>query len=186
MVPSERSSGGRERRGAITKAGNARLRRVLIEAAHHHRHQPRLSVRQRARARDADPSAQEIAWKAQNRRIACTAGPRGCWPRPSPRARSSAPSRASSSASSGPSPARPRSRARRLPNRQERRSARPPERRTDTSPRVQRDGGVRGRGGHGRRTLDSVMWFRPTSPVRGSSRRIMSMRRASLDPRISA
>jgi transposase len=67
MVPSERSSGGRERRGAITKAGNARLRRVLIEAAHHYRHQPRLSVRQRAPARDADPRAMEIAWKAQSR-----------------------------------------------------------------------------------------------------------------------
>jgi transposase len=67
MVPSERSSGGGERRGAITKASNARLRRVLIEAAHHYRHQPRLSVRQRARARDADPRAMEIAWKAQSR-----------------------------------------------------------------------------------------------------------------------
>jgi transposase len=67
MVPSERSSGPRERRGAITKAGNSRLRRVLIEAAHHYRHQPRLSNRQRALQRDLDPRVLEIAWKAQLR-----------------------------------------------------------------------------------------------------------------------
>jgi transposase len=67
MVPSERSSGQRERRGAITKAGNSRLRRVLIEAAHHYRHQPRLSKRQRALQRDLDPRVLEIAWKAQPR-----------------------------------------------------------------------------------------------------------------------
>ena len=67
MVPSERSSGPRERRGAITKAGNSRLRRVLIEAAHHYRHPPRLSNRQRALQRDLDPRVLEIAWKAQLR-----------------------------------------------------------------------------------------------------------------------
>ena len=67
MVPSERSSGARERRGGITKAGNSRLRRVLIEAAHHYRHQPRLSNRQRALQRDLDPRVLEIAWKAQLR-----------------------------------------------------------------------------------------------------------------------
>jgi hypothetical protein len=65
MVPSERSSGPRERRGAITKAGNGRLRRVPIEAAHHYRHQPRLSNRQRALRQDLDPRVLEIAWKAQ-------------------------------------------------------------------------------------------------------------------------
>jgi len=67
MVPSERSSGARERRGAITKAGNSRLRRVLIEAAHHYRHQPRLSTRQRALQRDLTPAVAETAWKAQQR-----------------------------------------------------------------------------------------------------------------------
>ena len=67
MVPSERSSGTRERRGAITKAGNSRLRRVLIEAAHHYRHQPRLSVRQRALQRDLSPAVAETSWKAQLR-----------------------------------------------------------------------------------------------------------------------
>ena len=67
MVPPERSSGPRERRGAITKAGNGRLRRVLIEAAHHDRHQPRLSNRQRALQQDLDPRVLEIACKAQLR-----------------------------------------------------------------------------------------------------------------------
>lgn len=67
IVPSERSSGLRERRGAITKAGNSHLRRVLIEAAHHYRHQPRLSSRQRALQRDLDPRVVEIACKAQLR-----------------------------------------------------------------------------------------------------------------------
>lgn len=38
LVPSERSSGGRERRGGITKTGNAHVRRVLLEAAWHYRH----------------------------------------------------------------------------------------------------------------------------------------------------
>ena len=42
FVPSEHSSGGRTRRGSITKSGNAHLRRILIESAWHYRHQPSL------------------------------------------------------------------------------------------------------------------------------------------------
>ena len=38
LVSSERSTGEHERRGKITKAGNAHLRRVLVEAAWHYRH----------------------------------------------------------------------------------------------------------------------------------------------------
>jgi transposase len=67
MVPSERSSGPRERRGAITKAGNSRLRRVLVESAHHYRHAPRLSTRQRALQRELSPALAELSWKAQLR-----------------------------------------------------------------------------------------------------------------------
>lgn len=67
MVPSERSSGARARRGAITKAGNGRLRRVLIEAAHHYRHSPRLSTRQRALQREITPALAELSWNAQLR-----------------------------------------------------------------------------------------------------------------------
>lgn len=38
LVPSEHSSGQKSHRGAITKAGNGHVRRVLIEAAWHYRH----------------------------------------------------------------------------------------------------------------------------------------------------
>ena len=40
LVPSEHSSGTTRARGAITKTGNAHLRRVLVEAAWHYRHHP--------------------------------------------------------------------------------------------------------------------------------------------------
>lgn len=42
LVPSEHSSGERRRQGAITKAGNAHLRRVLVEAAWHARRRPNV------------------------------------------------------------------------------------------------------------------------------------------------
>ena len=52
LVPSERSTGDQVRRGGITKAGNPRARRVLIEGAWTYRFPPRVSrplgVRQRA------------------------------------------------------------------------------------------------------------------------------------------
>jgi transposase len=43
MVPSEHSSGSRTRRGAMTKSGNAHLRRVVIESGWHYRHKPVVS-----------------------------------------------------------------------------------------------------------------------------------------------
>jgi len=44
LTPSENSSGERRRQGGITKTGNAHARRLLVEAAWHHRRPPRLSV----------------------------------------------------------------------------------------------------------------------------------------------
>src|SRR3954447_21009185 len=44
LTPSENSSGERRRQGAITKAGNSHVRRLLVEAAWHQRRPPRLSV----------------------------------------------------------------------------------------------------------------------------------------------
>ena len=67
MVPSESSSGGRRWQGSITKTGNSHLRRVLIEAAWHYRHQPRLSNRQRALHKRLHPSVLEASWNAQLR-----------------------------------------------------------------------------------------------------------------------
>ncbi|MBN2627446.1 MAG: transposase [Spirochaetales bacterium] len=45
LVPSESSSGGSRRLGSITKAGNSRLRKLLIEASWHYRYLYRLSKR---------------------------------------------------------------------------------------------------------------------------------------------
>jgi transposase len=43
LVPTEHSSGSREVKGSITKAGNSHVRRLLIEAAWHHRYKPRVT-----------------------------------------------------------------------------------------------------------------------------------------------
>ena len=50
LVPSEHSSGTKQARGAITKTGNAHLRRVLVEAAWHYRHRPFVGRRPAASA----------------------------------------------------------------------------------------------------------------------------------------
>lgn len=67
MVPSEHSSGPRSRRGAITKTGNSHLRRVLVEAAWHYRHRPRLSQRQKELQMALAPKVAAAAWRAQER-----------------------------------------------------------------------------------------------------------------------
>ncbi len=67
LVPSEYSSGQERHRGHITKAGPKEARRLLIEAAWHYRHAPRLSTRQtKARAEIPDRVAAR-AWQAQVR-----------------------------------------------------------------------------------------------------------------------
>jgi transposase len=48
-VASEHSSGERTRRGGITKAGNAHLRRVIVEAAWAYRHRPAVGTALRKR-----------------------------------------------------------------------------------------------------------------------------------------
>jgi transposase len=67
MVPSEHSSGRRVCRGSITKTGNGHLRRVVIEAAWHYRHQPVVSEALRQRQREIPAPACAIAWNAQQR-----------------------------------------------------------------------------------------------------------------------
>src|SRR5262245_3160431 len=49
LVPSEYSSGPRQQRGGITRTGNRHVRRLLIEAAWHYRHKPRVSEKLAAR-----------------------------------------------------------------------------------------------------------------------------------------
>jgi transposase len=43
LVPSEQSSGETQHRGPITKTGNGHVRRLLVEAAWHHRYKPRVT-----------------------------------------------------------------------------------------------------------------------------------------------
>src|SRR5215468_7549311 len=67
LVPSEHSSGTKQARGAITKTGNAHLRRVLVEAAWHYRHRPFRGAALRRRQRGAPAATIAQAWTAQER-----------------------------------------------------------------------------------------------------------------------
>jgi transposase len=67
LVPSEHSSGTKRARGAITKTGNAHLRRVLVESAWHYRHHPFLGRSLRLRQRGAPAPVIDQAWHAQHR-----------------------------------------------------------------------------------------------------------------------
>lgn len=68
LVPREHSSGSGVHRGAITKTGNAHLRRVLVEAAWAYRHRANMaSGMLRARQVGQPPSVIAIATKAQLR-----------------------------------------------------------------------------------------------------------------------
>lgn len=67
LVPGERSTGDSVHRTGITKAGNGRGRRTLIESAWNYRHLPKtgpakLHVQQRV-----SPAVRDIAMKAQTR-----------------------------------------------------------------------------------------------------------------------
>jgi transposase len=67
VFPSEDSSGKRIRRGGITKAGNAHLRRIVVESAWSYRHLPRVGEKLRKRHQGVPAEITEIAWKAQHR-----------------------------------------------------------------------------------------------------------------------
>lgn len=68
LVPREHSSGSGVHRGAITKTGNAHLRRVLVEAAWAYRHRANAaSGTLRARQVGQPPTVVAIATKAQHR-----------------------------------------------------------------------------------------------------------------------
>ncbi len=67
LVPSEHSSGDRERRGPITKAGNAHLRRVLVEAGHNHRVKAGADLIIKRRRQGQPAEVVGIAVKAQHR-----------------------------------------------------------------------------------------------------------------------
>lgn len=67
LVPSESSSGKSVKRGPLTKTGNAHVRRILIEAAQHYRHQPVLSAALRKRQEGVSQEVLNISWEAQQR-----------------------------------------------------------------------------------------------------------------------
>ena len=66
-VPREHSSGSAIRRGAITKTGNAHLRRVLVEAAWAYRHGPSCTGALKQRQAGQPEAIKALAWKAQHR-----------------------------------------------------------------------------------------------------------------------
>jgi len=67
LVPSEASTGDTIRRGPITKAGNRRARRILVECSWSYQHPPRVGRDKQQKVEAAPPAVREIAWKAQTR-----------------------------------------------------------------------------------------------------------------------
>jgi transposase len=67
LVSREDSSGDRERKGSITKAGNSHCRHVLVQAAWSYHHRPAISADLRRRQTGHPPAVIAHAWKAQHR-----------------------------------------------------------------------------------------------------------------------
>jgi transposase len=67
LVPSEDSTGDEVWRGSITKAGNRRARRMLVECSWSYQHPPRVGRAKQQKVDAAPPAVREIAWKAQHR-----------------------------------------------------------------------------------------------------------------------
>jgi len=67
LVPSEESSGLKQKRGGITKTGNGHVRRVLVESAWSYRFPARITGHLRRKAKNASPEVKAIAWEAQRR-----------------------------------------------------------------------------------------------------------------------
>ena len=67
VVPREASSGPRQRRGAITKTGNAHVRHVIVEAAWHYRYPPRVAGPLKQRQAGQPEAMKALSWKAQDR-----------------------------------------------------------------------------------------------------------------------
>lgn len=67
LVPSEHSSGGKRHIGAITKCGNGRARRLLVEGAHTYRYAANISTDMQKRQEGLSKDIIDIAWKAQLR-----------------------------------------------------------------------------------------------------------------------
>jgi transposase len=67
LVPSEHSSGSHQHRGAITRTGNRHVRRLLVEAAWHYRHKPRVGIKLAQRRHGQPANIIALADRAQLR-----------------------------------------------------------------------------------------------------------------------
>ena len=67
LVPSEHSSGEKQRRGGITKTGNGHVRRILVEAAWAYRHHPGIGSRQRKLLTHQPTAVADVCRKADLR-----------------------------------------------------------------------------------------------------------------------
>ena len=67
LIPSEYSSGSARRQGGITKTGNTRARRALVEAAWAYRYPAKVSELIRKRTEALPKPIQDIGWEAQVR-----------------------------------------------------------------------------------------------------------------------
>lgn len=67
VVSSEYSSDQSWHQGRITKAGNAHVRRIIIESAWHYRKKPAVSKALEKRQEGLSEEIKAIAWKAQDR-----------------------------------------------------------------------------------------------------------------------
>ena len=67
LVPSEHSSGGKRRQGAITKGGNSHARWMLIECSQHFRRAPKVSAALTTRQANLTTEIKELSWRMQNR-----------------------------------------------------------------------------------------------------------------------
>ncbi|MFH1318792.1 MAG: IS110 family transposase [Candidatus Omnitrophota bacterium] len=67
LIPGEESSGETRKMKGITKAGNKRVRRLLVEAAWHYRHRPAQTDVLKERQKGQEISVINHCWKAQKR-----------------------------------------------------------------------------------------------------------------------
>jgi transposase len=67
LVPKENSSGDNRKQGGITKCGNGRARRLLVEGAHSYKYNANISTELQKRQEGLPKVVIDIAWKAQLR-----------------------------------------------------------------------------------------------------------------------
>lgn len=67
LTPSEHSSGETRKRGRITRAGNGRMRRMLVESAWAYWRSPRVTRELLARSLGVSKEVRDLSWRTQKR-----------------------------------------------------------------------------------------------------------------------